>query len=94
MWMTCPDDFFCWAVASCLLPDSACDKNTIAKITVSEKVSRNTAFDRFMIFSFFSARQHLRISFSVVDNEPQLTPVIRCRSGDTAQGFKGTQAKF
>src|SRR5882724_2271177 len=64
MWMTWPDDFFCWAVASCLLPDSACDKNTIANITASEKVSRNTAFDRFMIFFLFSARQHLRSSFS------------------------------
>ena len=48
----------------CLLPDSACDKNIIANIVASEKVSRNTAFNRFMILFVFSVRQHLRIFFS------------------------------
>jgi hypothetical protein len=59
-----------WGMLVCLSPDLACDKNTIANIVASQKVSRNTAFNRFMIYSF-SCAPALRIFFNI-DTEPYL----------------------
>src|SRR6266480_2580349 len=63
-WISWAEVFFCCVVLERLSRDSACDRNAVANNAVIQKLSRNTAVNRFMILFLFSARQHLRISFS------------------------------
>src|SRR6266480_1361716 len=62
-WISWAEVFFCCVVLGRLSRDSACDRNAVANNAVIQKLSRNTAVNRFMILFLFSARQHLRISF-------------------------------
>ena len=82
--------FFCCAVLTCLSRGSACDKNTIAKIVARKKVSRATAFNRFMVILFLSLRQRLRILFShtcrIAADAARFDVGARCCAGALEEG--------
>jgi hypothetical protein len=63
---------FVWGVLMRLSLDSARTKNTIANIITSQKVSRTTAFNRFMIL-FFLLRASVSRIFFQFQTEPRLT---------------------
>jgi len=61
----------CCAIVTGLSPDSARDENNGANVAASKKVSRNSALNRFMIYSFFCASV---VDFIFrTDTEPQQT---------------------
>jgi len=63
---------FVWGVLMRLSLDSARTKNTIANIVASQKVSRTTAFNRFMIL-FFLLRASVSRIFFQFQTESRLT---------------------
>src|SRR5580704_8281926 len=93
MWMAGSAGFFCSVVVTRLLPDSACDKNTIANIVASQKAGRNTAFNCFMILFLFLRASICGFHFRI-DTGSQLTLSDSALRRDAAQGRRRNASEF
>src|SRR5947199_5929055 len=82
---------FCGVTLVRLSPDSARIKNTTANMVASQKVTR-TAFDFFIFFNSFFARQRFGLSFRT-ETEPHLTLRDSAFGATLRRSFKERQAE-
>src|SRR6266481_9831178 len=93
MWIPWAVGFFCCVVVTRLLPGSACDRNTMAKIAVVQKVSRAIAFNRFMVLLLFLRASVVDFCFS--NRNRTVADSLRFGLGrDTAQGLQRNASKI